>query len=102
MDLKMCQAKKKKMTIINNETTEGIELSNKEWIRILGEKKGQILEIIRSGHHQADRDERKKVRKKHFRRIGKLLETKWWSRNFIGGINNLNQWNSCHKEFRLL
>ena len=67
--------------------TEGMELSNQERIRMLGEKKKlQALGNIRSGHHQTRGDE-SKIRKEYVRRIRKLFKTKLSSRNLIKKIN---------------
>ena len=68
------------------ETTKGIQLSNQESIKTLGEKeKLLIVWNIGSGHYKR-KIKKKKIRKQYIRRTKKLLKTKICIRNLIKRI----------------
>ena len=64
--------------------TDGMELSNQEKIRTLGEKETYRLGILRILEADTIKQvEMKEKIKKEYLRIRKLLETKLYNRNFI-------------------
>ena len=65
------------------ETAERIELPNQERIRTLGGKKNKYLEILKT-----DTIKQAKIKEKE-KYHGKLLETKFCSRNLYKGLNTL-------------
>ena len=67
--------------------TDGMELSNQEKIRTLGEKEAyKYLEIMEADTIKQV-EVKEKIKKEYLRRTRKLLEIKLYSRNLIKGIN---------------
>ena len=69
--------------------TDGMELSNQEKIRKLGEKETyKYLGILEADTIKQEKmKKKKKIKKEYLKRTRKLLETKLYSGNLIKGIN---------------
>ena len=66
---------------------DGMELSNQDKIRTLGEKETYKYSGILEADTIKQVEMKEKIKKEYFRRTRKLLKTKLYSRNLIKGIN---------------